>query len=45
MAPLYNYFIDKNKYVEFTIIDVNDVIFCGVPLEYEAVLNKKVMWD
>ncbi|PRO69891.1 capsular biosynthesis protein [Alteromonas gracilis] len=45
VAPMYNYFIDKNKYVAFTIIDVNDVIFCGVPQEYEAVLKKEAMWD
>lgn len=45
VAPMYNYLIDKNKYVAFTIIDVKDVIFCGVPQEYEAVLKKEAIWD
>jgi hypothetical protein len=36
IAPLYNYLISKlNKSITYSVIDKSDVIFCGVPSEYE----------
>lgn len=38
VAPLYNYLIENKKIITYHIIDNNDVIFCGVPSEYEQFL-------
>ena len=35
VAPLYNFLIDKGADIRFHLIDKSDVIFCGVPEEYE----------
>lgn len=37
IAPMYNLLVDKHP-VKFTIINKNEVIFCGTPDEYEALL-------
>ncbi len=36
VAPLYNFLIQKKQSVHYHLIDDKDVIFCGVPCEYEA---------
>jgi hypothetical protein len=37
VAPLYNALIDAGRDVRFTVIPREDVVFCGVPAEYDAV--------
>lgn len=37
IAPLYNYLINNNHRVCFTVIDEKEVVFCGVPSEYESI--------
>lgn len=34
VAPMYNYLIADGGEVHFSIIDVDEVVFCGVPKEY-----------
>lgn len=36
VAPLYNHLIAKGARIGYSLIDAADVIFCGVPAEYEA---------
>lgn len=36
IAPMYNYLIMNEKDVRYSVIDEADVIFCGIPEEYEA---------
>lgn len=35
IAPMYNDLISEGKDVRFSIIDNNEVIFCGIPAEYD----------
>lgn len=39
IAPLYNFLIKKGHRICFTVIDKKEVIFCGVPSEYEEIQN------
>lgn len=39
IAPMYNYLISEGFDIRYSIISENDVIFCGVPAEYEAFKN------
>ncbi|MCF6764275.1 glycosyltransferase family 2 protein [Thiotrichales bacterium 19S3-7] len=39
IAPMYNYAIEQGKDIRFNVINSEDVIFCGVPREYEAFCN------
>ena len=39
VAPLYNFLINKGKFITFNLIDEDDVIFCGIPSEYENLLK------
>ncbi|WP_422766789.1 glycosyltransferase family 2 protein [Photobacterium leiognathi subsp. mandapamensis] len=41
IAPLYNIMIKKDKNIFINLIDISDVIFCGVPDEYELFKNGK----
>lgn len=36
IAPMYNFLIESNKDIRYSLININQVIFCGVPTEYEA---------
>lgn len=40
IAPLYNYLIKQNKKIHYHLIERSDVIFCGIPSEYEEFLNE-----
>jgi len=40
IAPMYNYLISKIKKIKFNEISKENVIFCGTPLEYEALVLK-----
>ena len=40
IAPLYNYLINLDKKVHYSIIDVSEVIICGTPQEYEDLCIK-----
>lgn len=40
VAPLYNYLIKCHLDIRFATISRDDVIFCGVPKEYEELLEK-----
>jgi hypothetical protein len=42
VAPLYNHLIAAGQDIRFTTIAPNEVIFCGVPAEYEAFLAREV---
>lgn len=42
VAPLYNQLISKGKNIHVNIINKEEVIFCGVPQEYEEYLEKNV---
>ena len=39
IAPMYNYLIQNNKDIRYSVINENEVIFCGVPEEYHLFLN------
>lgn len=39
VAPLYNFLINKGKFISYDLISEDDVIFCGVPSEYENLLK------
>ncbi|EAL3889100.1 capsular biosynthesis protein [Campylobacter lari] len=38
IAPMYNYLISQNKDIRYNRIDINDIIFCGTPQEYERLV-------
>lgn len=38
VAPMYNYAIANKHLVKFTVVDTKEVIFCGTPDEYQALL-------
>lgn len=40
VAPLYNYLIRQGKEIHYNLIDRSDVVFCGTPDEYEALLHR-----
>ena len=42
VAPLYNYMIAKSLKIHIHVIDRQDVIFSGVPSEYEDLLRKEL---
>lgn len=39
VAPLYNYLIKNGKEIHFNLIKREEVIFCGVPAEYDSFLK------
>lgn len=39
IAPIYNQLIAKGYHVVFRTVPLEDVIFCGVPAEYEALIQ------
>ena len=41
VAPLYNHLIAEGRAVGFEVIRRDEVIFCGVPAEYEALLAQE----
>ena len=41
VAPLYNYLINEGKNIRVNLIPRDEVIFCGIPLEYETLLQSK----
>lgn len=43
IAPMYNYLIDTGGDVRFSVVERKDVIFCGVPEEYNAFLRDASM--
>lgn len=40
VAPLYNYMIDSDRLIKYDLVDLNSVIFCGTPSEYEAIVSQ-----
>jgi NDP-sugar pyrophosphorylase family protein len=42
IAPLYNFLIDKGFKIHYHCIQRSDVIFCGIPEEYQIFLNSLV---
>ena len=41
VAPLYNFLINQGLDIRYHLIPREDVIFCGIPSEYEAFLARK----
>ena len=39
VAPLYNFLINKGKFITYDLIEEDEVIFCGIPSEYENLLK------
>jgi len=39
VAPLYNHLIQRGLYIRYNLIDESEVIFCGIPNEYEGFLK------
>lgn len=39
IAPMYNHLIAEGADVRYSVVPCSDVIFCGIPSEYEAFLN------
>ncbi|HDS4150172.1 TPA: capsular biosynthesis protein, partial [Escherichia coli] len=39
IAPMYNHLIAEGADVRYSVVPYSDVIFCGIPSEYEAFLN------
>lgn len=42
VAPLYNHLINSGKEIHISVIDRNEVLFCGVPQEYEEYLIQSI---
>lgn len=42
IAPMYNYLISKGNDIRYSVIPKNEVVFCGVPVEYEDFKNINV---
>ena len=40
VAPLYNYLIKTGRRVHYKTIDVAEIVFCGVPSEYESLRSQ-----
>lgn len=40
VAPIYNHLIDLGMDIRYEVIDKSEVIFCGVPSEYEAFVRE-----
>lgn len=40
IAPIYNYLINNGYQITYNLINRNEVIFCGVPEEYECFLSE-----
>jgi len=45
VAPLYNHLIKAGKQIHIHVIDRKDVIFSGVPAEYEQILREAISSD
>ena len=41
VAPLYNHLISRGLHIHYSLIDRSDIVFCGVPSEYEALLKSE----
>lgn len=41
VAPLYNYLLRNGKNVHYNIIESEDVLFCGIPVEYEFLIESR----
>ena len=41
VAPLYNYLINNGAVIRYNEIDKSEVIFCGVPSEYDNFINRQ----
>lgn len=39
VAPIYNHLIRRGERIGFHVINRNDVVFCGIPSEYEALVG------
>lgn len=39
IAPLYNHLIKRGNIIHYNLINKSDVVFCGVPKEYQDVIN------
>jgi len=44
IAPMYNHLISRGHTVGYGEIAPQDLVFCGVPSEYEALLNSPAPW-
>jgi len=42
VAPIYNILIADKKEIHYNLININDVIFCGVPDEYNKFLDNDI---
>lgn len=42
IAPMYNYLISKNKPIHYHLIKRKEVIFCGIPSEYDTFKQKRI---
>lgn len=41
VAPIYNHLIRLGRDIRYTVIERDEVIFCGVPQEYDALANDR----
>ena len=39
IAPMYNYMIEDNKDIRYSKINLDEIVFCGTPDEYEILKN------
>lgn len=39
IAPLYNHLIKRGSSIHYNLVNKNDIVFCGIPKEYNDVLN------
>jgi hypothetical protein len=39
VAPLYNHLIADGRKIHFSLVDQREIVFCGVPAEYETLLG------
>jgi hypothetical protein len=44
IAPIYNHLISGGHRIGYSEIDTRDLVFCGVPAEYEALVGTRPPW-
>ena len=40
IAPLYNQYIRDEKIIQYNLVELRDIQFCGTPLEYKQTLKR-----
>jgi hypothetical protein len=45
VAPIYNHLIRSGERIGYSVVETNDIVFCGIPAEYQALDSGQSAWD